>query len=114
GALINNVNEDGTPYFLTANHCLGNGTTTWIFYFNYNSPQCSPNQDGPLNQSIAGCTLLASKPGSDMALLELSSTPPSNYNVYYSGWDRSGNFPTSQVGIHHPSGDVKKICFDNN
>src|SRR5690606_879424 len=25
-----------------------------------------------------------------------------------------GNFPTSQVGIHHPSGDVKKICFDNN
>jgi PKD repeat protein len=114
GALINNVNEDGTPYFLTANHCLGSGTTTWIFYFNYNSPQCSPNQDGPLNQSIAGCTLLASKAGSDMALLQLNSTPPSNYNVYYSGWDRSGIFPTSQVGIHHPNGDVKKICFDNN
>ena len=24
GALVNNTSEDGTPYFLTANHCLGN------------------------------------------------------------------------------------------
>ena len=23
GALVNNTNNDGTPYFLTANHCLG-------------------------------------------------------------------------------------------
>jgi hypothetical protein len=30
--------------------------------------------------------------------------------VYYSGWDRSGTSPDSVTGIHHPSGDVKKIC----
>jgi PKD repeat protein len=114
GALINNVNQNGTPYFLTANHCMDASSNTWVFYFNYNSPQCSPNQDGPLNQSVAGSIVRATKAGSDMALLELSATPPANYNVYYSGWDRSGTFPTSQVCIHHPSGDVKKISFDNN
>ena len=33
GALVNNTAENGTPYFLTANHCLGN-PNTWVYYFN--------------------------------------------------------------------------------
>ena len=41
-------------------------------------------------------------------------TPPASYNVFYAGWDKSGTSPTSQVGIHHPAGDLKKISFDNN
>ena len=32
----------------------------------------------------------------------------------YAGWDVSGSTPSSAVGIHHPSGDIKKICFENN
>ena len=31
GALINNTNNDGTPYFLTANHCLGGSVAGWAF-----------------------------------------------------------------------------------
>ena len=49
-----------------------------------------------------------------MALIELSSTPPASWGVEYAGWDATGATPTSAVGIHHPSGDVKKICFEEN
>ncbi len=31
GALINNTCDDGTPYFLTANHCTGGSTGSWAF-----------------------------------------------------------------------------------
>ncbi len=114
GQLINNCAEDGTPYFLTANHCLGGSMNNWVFRFNWESPQCGQNLNGPTNQSVSGATLKASSGGSDVALLQLNTTPPSSYNVFYSGWDRSGTASTSNVGIHHPSGDIKKITFDNN
>ena len=110
GSLINNTEQDLTPYFLTANHCLG-GQNSWVFIFNYESPGCT-NQDGPLSYSVSGSTLLANSSGSDFALLELSQSIPEDYNVYYSGWDVTGNTPNTPVCIHHPSGDIKKITFD--
>lgn len=112
GALVNNVEQDGSPYFLTANHCLGS-PTNWVFYFNHESATCS-GSTGPTNQSVSGATLKANNAGSDVALLELSAAPPASFDVHYAGWDASGASPTSAVGIHHPSGDVKKICFQDN
>lgn len=114
GTLINNCAENGTPYFLTANHCLGSNVGTWVFRFNWQSSSCSQNLNGPTNQTVSGATTLANNATTDVALLQLNSTPPASYNVYYSGWDRSGTIPTSQTGIHHPSGDIKKISFDTN
>lgn len=114
GSLVNNTAQDKTPYFLTANHCLNASIGTWVFIFGYESPTCSPTQDGILTNSISGATLKANSSNSDFALLELSSTPPVSYNVYYSGWDNSDANTTNQTGIHHPSGDVKKISIDNN
>lgn len=116
GQLINNCAEDGTPYFLTANHCLpgGGNVNNWVYRFNWESPSCAQNQNGPTNQTLSGSTVLANSAGSDVALIRINSNPPASYNVYYSGWDRSGTAPTSSVAIHHPSGDVKKISFDNN
>lgn len=114
GALINNSCNDGTPYFLTADHCLGGNLAAWVFRFNWQSSVCNQNLNGPTNQTVSGAVLRASNPGSDFALLQLNSTPPSNYNVYYAGWDRTGNTPNFQIGIHHPDGDIKKICKDNN
>lgn len=112
GALVNNVESDGTPYFLTANHCLG-APSNWVFYFNHESTTCS-GSDGPTDQSISGASLKANNSGSDVALVQLSSTPPASYDVHYAGWDATGATPSSAVGIHHPSGDVKKICFQDN
>ena len=112
GSLVNNTSQDLAPYFLTANHCLG-GNNSWIFMFNYESPSCN-NQNGPTNMTVSGSSLLANSSTSDFALLLLNETPPESYNVHYAGWDISGSTPSIPVGIHHPSGDIKKISFDYN
>ena len=66
GALVNNTAQDGTPYFLTANHCVGNNTNSvanWIYYFNHESAGCS-GSSGPTNQSISGSSFKAKNAGS--------------------------------------------------
>ena len=95
--LINNGSQDLTPYFLTANHCLG-GNNSWIFMFNYESPTCS-NQNGPTNMTVSGSSLLVNSSSSDVALLLLNETPPESYNVHYAGWDVSGNIPNIPVSL---------------
>jgi len=115
GALINNTNNDGHPYFLTANHCLGGGVGNWVFYFNHEASGCSGNS-GPTDQSVSGASIVASNGGSDFGLLEINNgnTIPSSYNPEWAGWDNSDNESTvtSATGIHHPSGDLKKISHD--
>ncbi|MCC6938129.1 MAG: T9SS type A sorting domain-containing protein [Flavobacteriales bacterium] len=109
GTLLNNCALDSTPYFLTANHCVGADVADWVFRFNWDSPTCDPTEDGPIDQTVSGCTLLVNSAGTDVAFVELSSIPPDEYNVFYSGWDKSGTTPDTVCGIHHPSGDIKKI-----
>jgi V8-like Glu-specific endopeptidase len=113
GSLVNNTANDGTPYFLTANHCYSNTVGSWVFVFNHETAGCT-GTTGPTNQTISGSVLRAKNAGSDFCLLELNSTPPANYNVQYAGWDASdANTVTNVVGIHHPAGDLKKISFEN-
>ena len=112
GSLVNNVRQDLTPYFLTANHCLG-GESSWIFMFNYESSGCN-NQNGPTFMTVQGSTLLDNSASSDYAILRLEEEIPDSYEVHYAGWDASGTTPSTPVGIHHPSGDIKKISFDYN
>jgi lysyl endopeptidase len=114
GALVNNTAQDGSPLFLTANHCLpGNGNVgNWTFYFNHETAGCSGNT-GPTNQTISGSDLLASSGASDFGLLLLDETPPESYDVFYSGWDGSDDETVQNAtGLHHPSGDLKKICLE--
>ncbi|MEJ5266027.1 MAG: trypsin-like peptidase domain-containing protein [Bacteroidales bacterium] len=115
GALVNNVNNDGIPYILTAHHCVSTNSdaNNTVFVFNYESPTCN-GSDGSIAQSISGSTLRATWSTSDFTLLELSSSIPENYNPYFSGWFNINTIPTTPVvGIHHPAGDVKKISRDN-
>jgi lysyl endopeptidase len=119
GALVNNTAQDGTPYFLTANHCyegytdLNAAANNTIFYFNYESPTCT-NQDGSTAQQISGATYKANWAASDFFLLQLNTPPPTYYNAYYSGWDQTNTAASSETGIHHPEGDVKKISTSSN
>lgn len=118
GSLVNNTNEDGTPYFLTANHC-GNDPTSWVFRFRWESPtpDCAttaPSANGPTNfESNNGAVFRAANAGSDFFLCELNTAPNPAWDIYYAGWDRTDVQPTQQTGIHHPSGDIKKICRNN-
>ncbi len=111
GALINTTSPTAFSTFLTANHCIPGGAySTWVFYFNYESPTCN-GVDGSTAQTIAGCSFLATHNNLDFCLVEMSSIPPASYHPYYAGWDRA-YMPSWTAGIHHPSGDVKKISID--
>jgi hypothetical protein len=119
GALINNTQNDGKPYLLTANHCIGseNLAEKSIFYFNYENVSCNdtidPNPYSGSIQSLSGSYLKATKDDSvgklDFSLVELSTMPPIDYKPYYSGWNNDSNPAMKTVCIHHPQGDVKKI-----
>ena len=109
GSLVNNVRNDFTPYFLTANHC--GSSSTWMFMFNYESPGCT-NEDGPTNQTVSNATQRANYADSDFSLFELSVPVPEEYNPYFNGWSAVDVAATQSVAIHHPSGDIKKISFD--
>ncbi len=111
GAMVNNTAQDGTPLFLTANHCLGN-VGNWVFVFNHETEGCTGNT-GPTNQTVSGAELLVSSGASDFGLLLLDETPPASYDVFYAGWDGTDDETVQNAtSIHHPSGDLKKICFD--
>jgi len=117
GALINNTQNDGKPYVLTANHCYSN-PATWVFRFNWQAIDCANPGASPTFQSLSGAVLRARRTPSDFCLVEITGglvngTVPLDYNPYFSGWDNSGNIPTATVCIHHPSGDIKKISFDD-
>jgi len=117
GALINNTENDGTPYFLTANHCYSD-PSSWAFRFGWISPNsvCATtanSSNGPTNMTISGATLKARDEGSDFALVQINSDIPEDWDRVFAGWDKSDNFPEFQVSIHHPSGDVMKVCRDD-
>ena len=122
GSLINNTRNDCTPYFLSAAHCAESSSSSdfpyWRFYFNYEASTCS-GSTGPDNQTVVGCEEIvyaANDIGntSDLLLLRLTSSVPESYNPFFNGWDRGSSIPSTAVGIHHPSGDIKKISHGYN
>lgn len=128
GTLINNTMGDGTPYFLTANHCAEGTTTQYLnyfeIYFHYECPYCTCTSE-PGMITYTGVTKVASSPisttsntgtivyrGSDFLLLKLKSVPWTrlkNDGLLLNGWSKTAAPSTSGVCIHHPAGDVKKI-----
>lgn len=119
GTLVNNTAEDGTPYFLTANHCYAGNPATWSFRFKWISPNpvCATNQNstnGPMNHVMSGSTLKAKRADTDFCLVQLNQTVPEAWELTWAGWDRTDVIPNKSFGIHHPSGDIMKVCVDQN
>ncbi|MDK7374671.1 T9SS type A sorting domain-containing protein [Weeksella virosa] len=114
GTLINNTAEDGTPYFLTADHCINSRTPNWTFRFKWISenPDCgttAPSGDGPRVYSMSGAEIVARSANTDFALLKLRNEIPEEWELSWAGWDRTGTPPTEVTGLHHPAGDIMKI-----
>lgn len=120
GSLINNTANDKKPYILTASHCLNDSfdvenpdyesvAGSIVFFFNYETPTTSTDFLGTEEMSMASSHFRAANKATDMALLELTETPPVYYRPYYSGWNAqdAGNAP--YAGIHHPRGSVKRV-----
>ena len=123
GSLINcatNTSDSITPYFLTANHCSATNVVNAIFRFRWEAPydgtSCAQNtfsQNGDQTRNINGSQLRANNVNADFILVELNNAPEPSWNVYYSGWDMTGDSVMQANGIHHPSGDIKKFCQED-
>jgi len=116
GTLINNIRNDETPYVLSAFHCTDGYTPLhdlWRFDFNYEGGECASPTVEPEFQSIIGCEMRAGRQETDFQLLEISQNIPSNFSVYFNGWDRTEVIPSEATLLHHPSADIKKVSQDN-
>src|SRR5262249_10358197 len=116
GTLIADAPHDFRNFFLTANHCglTPGDAPSVVVYWNYQSPTCGTHGPGSLAQNQSGAIFRAAKFDVDFALIELDDVPDASFDVFYSGWDRSGTAPAGCVGIHHPDTDVKAISFSFN
>jgi lysyl endopeptidase len=118
-SLMNNTGNDKTPYLLTANHCLEiSDPAFWTIRFNWMSPNpvCGNGEDSDdlqTNFTMSGAELKASNELSDFALVEMFSSIPESWDIAFAGWDNTDVDPEFEVGIHHPNGDIMKICRDD-
>lgn len=107
GTLLNNSAQDGTPYLLTANHCLDTQAQAssleafWDFILS-GCPGAAPNLNS-LPRSSGG-TLLATSSVSDFTLLRLQNLPAGRVLL---GWNTAHSaIPMGQIlpRLHHPLG----------
>ncbi|MFT5998103.1 MAG: hypothetical protein ACI81P_000551 [Neolewinella sp.] len=116
GSLVNNTAQDATPYFLTADHCIGGldalgdmDASGYVFYWDYERVSCDNTGPVPIN-TTSGAILLANNVDSDFALFRLTESPNINFTPYFNGWSAEQTPIQGGVGIHHPALDAKKIA----
>jgi lysyl endopeptidase len=73
GTLLNDLAQDGTPYFLTANHCINSQAVaqTVETYWFYQTTSCNSGVLGNWVHSPPGANLLATQSSNDFSLLRL-------------------------------------------
>lgn len=123
GVLMNNTNLDCRQLLLSALHCADGVSDDDLALmqvrFNFERSQDSDCGEGgwPSGRNRVGVLRLADSndnggsgfDGSDFVLFEIEDEIPDSWNPYFAGWDARNNGSSSGVGIHHPSGDIKKI-----
>ena len=127
GSLVNNTTGDGTPYLLTATHCINRDydpsflanrrynmvAGTIVAFFSYQSPVCGHEIRGPLQMTMASADSVLISERYDISLLRFKQVPPKEYQPYYLGWNVSASPQPPFHGLHHPNGGVKKVAVEN-
>lgn len=120
GTFVNNVDEDLTPYFLSAAHCIGGDigqVLGFAYQFYWQTPGCTNPPDPPEFTYIISPAELEVEGletnGQDYALqrVYVADTTLANRMVHFAGWSIDDDLPTQGVLIGHPQGDVKKIVL---
>ena len=110
GTLMADTGASFTPYFLTANHCIGTPSVArtveaWWFYQRANCGGTAV--DRRWVRTTDGADLLTTQSSSDLSLLRLRGRLPGG--LLLSGWSPNAiPHPAGVYGIHHPDGDLKK------
>ena len=110
GTLLNDRESTGTPYFISANHCISTQTvastlqTDWF----YRSATCGSNSVlASSTKRYGGATLLYAASSTDTSFMRLNETPPAG--VTFAGWTSAAATTGVAVSsLHHPKGDLLK------
>lgn len=135
GSLINNTNQDGTAYILTASHCLNRnfkekGNMAYIresarqtvFFFNFRSPLAEQLVRGCEEQSLSGAEVVAYDEETDMCLLRIvgvdpnpryqkSGGIPASFLPYFSGWNAEEAPQGGYTNLHHPTASTTRYNY---
>ncbi|MBH1965492.1 MAG: trypsin-like peptidase domain-containing protein [Comamonadaceae bacterium] len=114
GTLLNDAKSSGTPYFLTANHCISDQAvastlnTDWF----YRAAACESSEVNPATKRLTGgATLLYSTSATDVALLRLNDAPPAGTVYAGSYFGAVPSAGTAAAALHHPGGDLQKFSL---
>lgn len=108
GTLLNSTS--GAAYFFGAAHCIDTQTTasTLNTYWFFDAVSCNSLAVPPYQLVTGGANLVVTDPTMDVTLLLLRQSPPNG--AVRSAWNASVIATGANVvGIHHPSGDLKKF-----
>jgi Trypsin-like peptidase domain len=113
GSLLKDSYSTRRPWFLTANHCIGNQAEaeTLIVYWEYETVEC----DGPSRSLLAsdtneGADYVTGSDISDFALLLLHDDPP--FGIPFLDFSLDNLEHNEQIAvINHPGGTFKRISF---
>lgn len=113
GTLLNDTASSGTPYFLSAQHCIPSQTvaSTLATYWFYRAAACNGARlDLRASTLTGGATLLATDGTTDTALMRLNEAPPSG--AVFAGWDAyTPVLGQAAALLHHPNGDWQKLSL---
>jgi lysyl endopeptidase len=114
GTLLNNKFSDGTPYLLTANHCISTQTVASnliaVRWLGRTSACNSGVESTPIYQTGGGAILLHNSPETDTSFLRLNEAPPSV--VRFAGWSAEPVIANEfALGIHHPLGGLQEASL---
>ena len=107
GTLLNNLAQDETPYFLTANHCVDSqaiAQTVEAYWF-YQTTSCNSGVLRNWVHTGPGANLLATQGSNDFSFMRLQNSAPGG--AFFSGWTSTAQSAGTPVfGLHHPDGYV--------
>ncbi len=110
GGLITDQAGSGTPYFLTANHCVNTSSqvNSMDFYWQYATSSCGASCFSPYSGAVpntTGASLLSTSATGDYTLARCSQTPPAG--SVFLGWTTAAvanSNGTNLYRISHPKG----------
>ena len=125
GAMVNNTAKDCRQLMLTSFHCADAADEEdWPYFkvqFNYEFSECggvssvnSHTRTGVIHLTDSDDMVNDVIDGSDFLLVEVEDPIDEDWEPFFAGWDASGFNGHGGVGIHHPSGDRKKISTYTN
>jgi len=112
GTLLNSTS--GANYFYTAAHCVNSqfAASSVNTYWFFNAITCNSLAVPPYQLVTGGANLMVTDLTMDVTLLQLRQSPP--IGASRAAWNATV-IPTGLniVGLHHPSGDLKKFSQGN-